>query len=171
MTARTPRGRTVPLPGPLRRRGPEPGGYGYAILGAGCAGLSLCHYLLKRGVEAPILIVNPKEAFTDDRTWCFWDVEGTPSSSRAVRSWDSWTVPAEGWEVVHTSDRYPYLCLTGADFYEEALQKISTRGNVAVRLGEVVQTNARGARRWGACGNLRGLLPRGQRARRARPAA
>ncbi len=109
------------------------------ILGAGCAGLSLCHYLLERGVDAPILILDRKEAFADDRTWCFWDVEETPFSDRAVRRWNSWSVRAEGREVVHTSRRYPYLCLTGADFYESALGKISTHGNVTIRLGESVR--------------------------------
>jgi len=100
--------------------------------------LSLCHYLLERGVEEPILILDRKETFADDRTWCFWDVEETPFSGRAVRLWNSWSVRAEGREVVHTSGRYPYLCLTGADFYEDALEKISARGNVTVRLGEDV---------------------------------
>lgn len=109
------------------------------ILGAGCAGLSLCHYLLERGVDAPILVVDRKEAFTDDRTWCFWEVEETPFSDRAVGRWNSWSVRAEGREIVHTSRRYPYLCLTGADFYESVLDKISTRRNVTIRLGEDVR--------------------------------
>ncbi len=138
VTVQTRRGRSVPLPGQLEPRGPEPGRYGYVILGAGCAGLSLCHYLLDRGVEDPILILDRKDAFADDRTWCFWDVETTPFSGRAVRRWSSWAVRAEGRDIVHTSGRYPYLCLTGADFYEDALEKISARGNVTVRLGEDV---------------------------------
>ena len=137
--ARIRRERSVPLPERLRPRDPEPERYGYVILGAGCAGLSLCHYLLERGVDAPILILDRKEAFTDDRTWCFWDVEETPFSDRAVRRWSSWSVRAEGREIVHTSALYPYLCLTGADFYEGALDKISTRDNVTVRLGEDVR--------------------------------
>ena len=140
LKARTRRGRSVPLPERLRPRGPEPERYRYAILGAGCAGLSLCHYLLERGVEAPILILDRKEAFADDRTWCFWDVEETPFSGRAVRRWNPWSVRAEGREVVHTSGRYPYLCLTGADFYEDALGKISSHGDVTVRLGEEVRS-------------------------------
>ena len=140
VTARTRRGSPVLLPERLAPRGPEPERYGYVILGAGCAGLSLCHYLLERGVERPILILDRKEAFADDRTWCFWDVEETPFSGRAVRRWSSWAVRAEGREIVHTSGRYPYLCLTGADFYEDALEKISTRGNVTVRLGENVRS-------------------------------
>lgn len=128
----------MPLPGQLEPRGPEPGRYGYVILGAGCAGLSLCHYLLERCVEEPILILDRKDAFADDRTWCFWDVEETPFSGRAVGRWSSWAVRAGGREIVHTSGRYPYLCLTGADFYEDALDKISAHGNVTVRLGEDV---------------------------------
>ena len=110
------------------------------ILGAGCAGLSLCHYLLERGVDAPILILDRKETFTDDRTWCFWDVEETPFSDRATRRWNSWAVYAWGREISHTSRRYPYLCLTGADFYEDVLGKISSHANVTVRLGEGVET-------------------------------
>ena len=109
VTARTRRGRSVPLPERLAPRGTVPERYGYAILGAGCAGLSLCHYLLERGVEEPILILDRKEAFADDRTWCFWDVEETPFSGRTVRRWSSWAVRAEGREIVHTSGRYPYL--------------------------------------------------------------
>ncbi|QIN83452.1 hypothetical protein GBA63_13010 [Rubrobacter tropicus] len=138
MTARMRRGRSVPLPDRLRPRGAGP--ERYVILGAGCAGLSLCHYLLERGVDEPILILDRKETFTDDRTWCFWDVEETPFSGRATRRWDSWAVRAGEREIVHTSARYPYLCLTGADFYEDALEKISARGNVTVRLGESVET-------------------------------
>ena len=140
VTARTRRGGTVPLPERLAPRGPGPERYGYVILGAGCAGLSLCHYLLEQGVDAPILILDRKRAFADDRTWCFWDVEETPFSGRAVRRWKSWSVQAAGREVVHTSGRYPYLCLTGADFYEEALDGISAHGNVTVRLGEEVRS-------------------------------
>lgn len=126
------------MPERLQPRGAEPRRYGYAILGAGCAGLSLCHYLLERGVDAPILILDRKETFTDDRTWCFWDVEETPFSGRAARRWNSWAVRAGGREIVHTSARYPYLCLTGADFYEDVLEKISPYDNVTVRLGEGV---------------------------------
>ena len=134
----SPRGAGVALPEPLRPQADEPGRFGHVILGAGCAGLSLCYYLLERGVEAPILILDRKGSFTDDRTWCFWDVEDTPFSDRAIKGWRSWLVRADGREIRHTTDRYPYLCLTGAGFYGAALREISARGNVTVRLGEEV---------------------------------
>lgn len=115
------------------------GGYGYVILGAGCAGLSLCYHLLERGVEAPILVLDKRTVFEDDRTWCFWDVEKTPFSHLALRRWNSWSVRAGGREVVHTSARHPYLCLSGKDFYEHALARIAAAGNVALKLGEEVR--------------------------------
>jgi lycopene beta-cyclase len=127
----------VPVPRSLQR---ELGRrYEHVILGAGCAGLSLCHYLLERGVEGGILILDRRSTFEDDRTWCFWDVEPTPFSHLATRRWSSWRVRAGGRDTVQTSERYPYLCLTGRDFYEHALDSIASRGDVTLALGEDVE--------------------------------
>lgn len=127
-------GRRVRLP---QISGPgESGRYEYIILGAGCAGLSLCQRLLAEGVTAPILILDRKTGFHDDRTWCFWDVEPTPFSHLASRRWHSWKVRGRGGEAIQRSERYPYLCLSGAAFYEEALDRISRYDNVSLLLGE-----------------------------------
>lgn len=132
------RGRPVPAPQALIRREEEER-YEYVILGAGCAGLSLCYYLLELGVETPILILDHKQSFADDRTWCFWDVEPTPFSHLAVHSWSAWSLKAEDATVLQTTDKYPYLCLTGADFYEHTLKYLADRGNVTLRLGEDIE--------------------------------
>lgn len=127
-------GRRVRLP-----RIPPPGvsgRYEYVILGAGCAGLSLCQRLLSEGVTAPILILDRKTGFSDDRTWCFWDVEPTPFSHLASSRWHSWKVRGGGGEVIQRSEHYPYLSLSGADFYEEALGYLSRHSNVSLGLGE-----------------------------------
>lgn len=110
--------------------------YDYVILGAGCAGLSLCHALLRRGVTGDILVLDRKPEFLDDRTWCFWDAEPTPYSHLASKIWRSWEVRSGGRKVVRGSERYPYLCLSGADFYEAALGYISRYPNVSLGLGE-----------------------------------
>lgn len=133
-------GREVAVPEALLRRSGDTGvDYEFVVLGAGCAGLSLCYYLLESGVESPILVLDRKEAFADDRTWCFWDVEPTPFSHLAVHGWSSWQFRAEGRTVFQTTDRYPYLCLTGADFYEYVLKRLAAAGNVTLRLGEAVE--------------------------------
>ena len=133
---------------PLRDPGPIPArlpvvwngtrreAYEFVILGAGCAGLSLCHYLLEEGVDAPILILDRRSSFEDDRTWCFWDVEPTPFSRLALKSWRSWSAAADGRRVTQTTRRYPYLCITGRDFYEDVLARLARHANVTLRLGE-----------------------------------
>lgn len=96
------------------------------ILGAGCAGLSLCYYLLEAGVTEPVLILDQKAGFADDRTWCFWDVEPTPFSHLAAKRWNTWTLQAAGSTVEQNTGRYPYQCITAADFYEHVLNRISS---------------------------------------------
>ena len=134
-------GRPLQFPdlSPGRAGGRTPSRYGYVILGAGCAGLSLCYYLLELGVREEILILDKKPAFEDDRTWCFWNVEPTPFTHLAVHQWNSWSLHAGGRNVTQTSERYPYLCITGADFYEYALNELAAHGNVTVKLGEDVR--------------------------------
>lgn len=114
------------------------GRYEFVILGAGCAGLSLCYYLLERGVTEPILILDHKTAFEDDRTWCFWDVEGTPFSQLAMESWPSWSVTSGDRTITQTSESHPYLCLAAGDFHEYVLSSIAAHPNVTLRLGERV---------------------------------
>jgi len=101
--------------------------------------LSLCHYLLERGVRDSVLILDKKERFEDDRTWCFWDVEPTPFSDLAVKRWSSWSVHAEGRNLLHTTGRYPYVCLPASEFYADVLARIAAHDNVTVRLGEGVE--------------------------------
>lgn len=113
--------------------------YEYVVLGAGCAGLSLCYYLLQSGVEAPILILDRKTRFEDDRTWCFWDVEDTPFSHLETRRWNSWSVHYGARDVLHTSQSYSYRCITAASFYEFALNSIAKHANVTLRLGADVE--------------------------------
>ena len=112
--------------------------YGIIILGAGCSGLSLCHYLLEEGVDEPILILDRRTSFEDDRTWCFWDVEPTPFTHLAHKEWSSWSFASERGSITQTTSRYPYKCLAGRDFYEHALARLAESPNVTVRLGEEV---------------------------------
>ncbi len=131
------RSRLIAIPESLRARSSEKEHYEYVILGAGCAGLSLCCYLLEQGITEPILILDQKSEFLDDRTWCFWDVEPTLFSHLTNKRWNSWTLHAGSDNVAQKTERYPYQCVTAADFYEDALGRISIK-NVTLQLGESV---------------------------------
>lgn len=131
---------SLPIPPTLLEDKSEDKEFEYVILGAGCAGLSLCYYLLEHGVESRILILDGKDSFTDDRTWCFWDVEPTPFSKLAAHQWSAWSLHAPGSNVVQETSRYPYLCLTAADFYEYTLESLASHANVTLKLGEPVES-------------------------------
>ena len=111
----------------------------YVILGAGAAGLSLCHALLERGVTDDIRILDRKLAFTDDRTWCFWDTAPHPYSHLVSHCWHSWDViGSDGRRASQHSGR-GYGCLRGIDFYTYVLGEIRRYPNVTLELGSPVE--------------------------------
>ncbi|MBC8142542.1 MAG: hypothetical protein H7Y38_14010 [Armatimonadetes bacterium] len=107
----------------------------YVILGAGCAGLSLCYYLLEAGVQSSITIIDRRTDFEDDRTWCFWDTHRTPFTPLAANRWETVAVRHGETESRISTPETPYLRLRGADFYAAALARIRAASNVALRLG------------------------------------
>ena len=109
--------------------------YKYIILGAGAAGLSLCHYLLERGIRDPILVLDRKAAFADDRTWCFWSVRPTPFTHLTSHCWHRWDVfDGAGGTAGQTSPNVGYACLHSRDFYAHVLEMFGRCGNVTLRL-------------------------------------
>ncbi len=109
------------------------------IAGAGCAGLSLAWYLVKLGVEEPILLVDGRSAYRNDRTWCFWDAEPTPFQGLAEHAWHSWDVisPA-GSRIRQTSSSYSYLRIPAISFYENVLRELGRHENVALSLNNPI---------------------------------
>ena len=112
--------------------------YPYVILGAGCAGLSLAWNLVELGVDEPILLVDRRERFENDRTWCFWDVEPTPFSDLATHAWPRWRVHDGRHEVVSTSPEYRYLRLRSIDVYQRILDRLARAPNVSMALGRSI---------------------------------
>lgn len=118
----------------------------HLILGAGCAGLSLCLALLREGVTEPIALVDRRTAFGRDRTWCFWDVGSTPLAALAGHRWERWTIATPAGVTTRGSRRHPYVHVDARDFYTHALREIAGRPNVRLHLGErVFSVRERGA--------------------------
>ncbi len=112
--------------------------YRYIILGAGCAGLSICYHLLEQGASEPILLVDQRNDYTNDRTWCFWDVEPTPFTHLATHSWQQWTVRSDSGLATQGSNQYRYCHLPSQRFYEYVLARLRTHPNVTLQLNERV---------------------------------
>ena len=133
--------KTIPSPNRIvvRRSKQKPRTrYPYVILGAGCAGLSLAWNLVQSGVDEPILIVDRRRRFENDRTWCFWDVEPTPFSDLATHSWSRWRVHDGQDEVVAEGAKFQYLRLRAIDVYQRILDRLAAAPQVTMMLGQPI---------------------------------
>jgi lycopene beta-cyclase len=95
-----------------------------AILGGGLAGLSLAVALRDHGVRARVRILEPRTAYTNDRTWCFWDVLEHPFEACVEQRWPAWRITTSGASVVARSQQHHYCRLPAAAFYESACARI-----------------------------------------------
>ena len=110
----------------------------FVILGAGCSGLSLAWNLVELGVREPILLVDRRERFGNDRTWCFWDVEPTPFSDLATHAWTRWRVHDGDRDVVSECPEYRYLRLRSGDVSRRILDRLALAPNVSMALGRPI---------------------------------
>lgn len=108
------------------------------ILGGGCAGLSLAVHL---GLHAPHLrveILEQRERYTRDRTWCFWNTESHPFSDCVTHRWSRWRVSCGEVAAVQASRRYAYHYLSADRFYQRAIERIAALPSQTLNTGVVV---------------------------------
>ena len=117
--------------------GPQDGPH--LILGAGLAGLAFAAALLDEGVEAPIVLLDRRREWTQDRTWCCWDV-GVPHAGLASHRWTEWEVVDASGRAVQSSPRHPYLRLPADALYARLLDRIGGAPNVVLRVGVGVRS-------------------------------
>lgn len=114
-----------------------------AIVGGGCAGLSLASRLAEGGAAAPrTLVLDARTHYGEDRTWCFWRVEETGFDACIAAAWETARVAAGDREALLDCRRYPYVMIPSSRFYAQALAAIDASSRVArrtgIRVGDVV---------------------------------
>ena len=110
-----------------------------AVLGGGLAGLSLVLQLLARGVTARITIVEPRDSYSDDRTWCFWDTEDHPFRHLIADRWPVWHVHDRTRAYACGGGAHAYARLASGDVYAHALDRIAQAPNVRLWQGTRVR--------------------------------
>lgn len=114
--------------------------YDYAIVGAGCSGLSMAVQLRRRlRRDARLVLIDPRQSFGRDRIWCFWNTHAHPFSGAVQHQWPRWKVRYRGAEVVHASKRFAYQYLPADAFYHHALSQFETKPTVDLLLGTSAQ--------------------------------
>ncbi|MCB9568858.1 MAG: lycopene cyclase [Myxococcales bacterium] len=113
-----------------------------AIIGGGCAGLSLAVELAAAewppGQRPRVALIEPRTDFVRDRTWCFWPVIPHAFDAAIRARWPRWEVRAPGRQVIRGSSRLPYVQIPADAFYEVALGRLRAAPNVELLLGGAV---------------------------------
>jgi len=118
------------------------------ILGGGCAGLSLGDRLAEQPSRpGGTMIIEARQAYVNDRTWCFWRLAPHRYERLVARSWGAMTIRSADREVVVTCPQTPYQMLESAAFYDAVQTRIAASAAVRLKL----DTRVLGApRRFGA---------------------
>ena len=114
-----------------------------AIIGGGCAGLSLARDLVRLGGKRTLpprtVIIEPRTEYENDRTWCFWARDAGPDQALVTASWQQWSFSSQGRNYLHSPGRgWAYHCIPAANFYHNALATIASEDWVELHKGEQV---------------------------------
>jgi len=109
------------------------------ILGGGCAGLSLGMNLAKQGEASPrTLILEGRQEYTNDRTWCFWGGFGSDSEKLATHRWESFSIITDKDRLTRRCKENPYLMVASKDFYQNALGVIAKSSRINLKMESIV---------------------------------
>ena len=88
------------------------------ILGAGCAGTSLAHYLEDFGYAGRVAMIDLRTKFDREQRWCSWARLPASLAPLVQKSWQSWTVCDENRSTVQTSQNFSYQQIYAPQFFE-----------------------------------------------------
>jgi len=109
------------------------------IIGGGCAGLSLAYQLSQLGDNCPrTLIIEERVNYTNDRTWCFWDLEDPIHKDLAPYAWKKFTIKNHHVAHEYSCQETPYLMLPSDVFYKNVLSVINSNNKIQFLAGEKI---------------------------------
>ncbi|MEO0650258.1 MAG: lycopene cyclase family protein [Planctomycetota bacterium] len=112
-----------------------------AILGGGCAGLSLATRLAQAENAPRTVVLEARSAYTADRTWCYWEPLRHPFEHLVTHRWPRWGLRRpDGRAVTLDADAHPYCQLDSEAFYGFAAAAINSSDSVRLQLSSPVAT-------------------------------
>ena len=120
------------------------------IIGGGCAGLSLAVHVVeaarRAGRACPrVVVVEPRTAYTRDRTWCGWRMIDHPFAAAVSQRWTRWAVADGQRRVVRASAAHPYEHIPADGFYALAQALLAAAPAVTLQLGVSATAISEGA--------------------------
>lgn len=111
-----------------------------AILGGGCAGLSLATRLARATDPPRTVVLEAREAYTSDRTWCYWEPLAHPFAHLVEHRWNRWGLRRpDRREVTLDGGEYPYAQLDSGAVYAHAAETLGRSEQVELALGAGVR--------------------------------
>ena len=100
--------------------------YDLIIIGGGCAGLSLARLLIEDESNLRVLILEHRDAYSDDRTWCFWEKSDHSLKTLEAKAWATWQFSCADDDIYsHKSDsELAYRCIRSGSFYKHVQNHI-----------------------------------------------
>jgi lycopene beta-cyclase len=87
------------------------------ILGAGCSGTSLAHYLENFGYTGKVVLLDSRTNFDREQRWCSWSEMPQTMSGLVQKSWQNWTVCDENYSTTQTSEKFSYKQIYAPQFF------------------------------------------------------
>lgn len=111
-----------------------------AILGGGCAGLSLARELAKHDVKQSVVIIEPRTTYQDDRSWCFWAPVHHALTDWVSCTWPQWSFGQHNQLKQFKSHvDFLYQYIRSGDFYQKSQLAIQDCSAINLALGQTVQ--------------------------------
>jgi lycopene beta-cyclase len=110
------------------------------ILGGGCAGLSLAMHLAKDHIPYDqVIIIEKRNIYKDDRTWCFWKLENTYLKDLVAHEWSAFNIILNKNINVVNCNEMPYQMIRSIDFYKFAIDTIKKSHKFKIFLGHEIK--------------------------------
>ena len=109
------------------------------ILGGGCAGLSLGARLAEDALcVRRTIILEARDCYEDDRTWCFWRTKPHKFEHLVSQSWNTVALGAGGRQVRVACPATPYQMVPSRAFYAQTQETIERSSSVDLFLETTV---------------------------------
>jgi lycopene beta-cyclase len=118
-----------------------------AILGAGCSGSTLAHFLVRDGFPGEIHVLDRRTDFSREQRWCSWGPIPDSLAGLVSASWPQWKVVSGGKTAWCSLPERPYLHVYAPDFYRQVHAELARNPNIHLHLGtdvRSVQENGKG---------------------------
>lgn len=109
-----------------------------AILGGGCAGLSLAHALAVANSSCTAVVIEQRAEYLEDRTWCGWATEPHLFDRCVRRRWPRWRVSTTDARHEIAAGQFTYESIAAGEFYATARGEIAAAPRVELLAGATV---------------------------------